>query len=107
MAAAMDFEQNMQRGGGESMSQASSIAALRLAALSQHLAPAFPSGFSVMREACFAKMEQRPASSGGKGTLMVVDNRTGNTYTFEISEGGTVKATDFKKVITLIMESWL
>ena len=42
--------------------------------------------------------EIAPNFSGGAGTLTVVDNRTGKKYEFEISEGGTVKATDFKNV---------
>lgn len=35
---------------------------------------------------------------GGVGILMVVDNRMGKKYEFEISEGGIVKVIDFKKV---------
>lgn len=72
-------------------------AALRFAALSRHLAPV-PTQFSIVREACLSGEERRPASSGGKGTLKVQDSRTGRSYEFEISEGGTVKATDLKKI---------
>ena len=43
-------------------------------------------------------LETAPKFSGGAGTLTVVDNRTGKKYEVAISEGGTVKATDFKKV---------
>lgn len=49
-------------------------------------------------EAVATSAEIAPRFSGGAGTLTVVDNRTGKKYEFEISEGGTVKATDFKKV---------
>lgn len=49
-------------------------------------------------EAVTTSAEIAPKFSGGAGTLTVVDNRTGKKYEFEISEGGTVKATDFKKV---------
>ena len=31
-------------------------------------------------------------------SLTVVDNRTGKRYNIPISEGGTIKATDFKQV---------
>ncbi|CAM6103592.1 unnamed protein product [Calypogeia fissa] len=95
MAAATVFEDDLG-GGGQGLGRLSSTAASRLAALSQHLTPV-PSHFSLMREACFSVVE-RPASSGGKGSLKVVDDRTGKSYVFEISEGGTVKATDFKKI---------
>lgn len=98
MAARTGFEEG---GGGESLLRPSSAAALRLAALSQHLDPV-PSPSSLTREACFARVE-RPASSGGRGSLKVVDSRTGKSYEFEINEGGTVKATDFKKVIIFLL----
>jgi citrate synthase len=33
------------------------------------------------------------------GTLTIVDERTGKKYQVEVSQDGTVKATDFKKVV--------
>ena len=69
----------------------------RLSILQGHL-EAGGSPASPMLEAFTVSAETAPNFSGGSGTLTVVDNRTGKKYEFEISEGGTVKATDFKKV---------
>ncbi|BBN15682.1 citrate synthase [Marchantia polymorpha subsp. ruderalis] len=73
-----------------------SCTANRLATLSRHLRPALTQS-SLSTENCLSQ-EARPASSGGKGSLKVVDSRTGKNYEFEISEGGTIKATDLKKI---------
>eukprot|EP00850_Spirogloea_muscicola_P012490 SM000081S22624 [mRNA] locus=s81:173133:180016:- [translate_table: standard] len=43
--------------------------------------------------------EARPTPGGGRGTLTVVDSRTGSKYELEISDGGTVSAADFKKIV--------
>lgn len=40
----------------------------------------------------------RPAPGGGKGVLTAIDSRTGKKYEIEISEHGTIKATDLKKI---------
>uniref|UniRef100_A0A061QZK6 Citrate synthase n=1 Tax=Tetraselmis sp. GSL018 TaxID=582737 RepID=A0A061QZK6_9CHLO len=40
----------------------------------------------------------RPAPGGGPGTLTVRDNRTGKEYEVEISDHGTVRASDLKKI---------
>lgn len=45
-----------------------------------------------------AAVEERPAPAGGKGTLTVVDNRTGKKYTLDISEGGTINAAALKQI---------
>jgi len=71
--------------------------AKRLAILRGHLESASNSS-SRSLEVVKTSAEIAPNFSGGAGTLTVVDNRTGKKYEFEISEGGTVKATDFKKV---------
>uniref|UniRef100_A0A453LY49 Uncharacterized protein n=1 Tax=Aegilops tauschii subsp. strangulata TaxID=200361 RepID=A0A453LY49_AEGTS len=66
----------------------------RLAVLSSHLlaAGAEPA----------AALERSPASAAAPGTragvLAVVDSRTGKRYEVKVSEDGTVRATDFKKV---------
>ena len=76
-----------------------SSGAKRLTILRGHL----ESGSSISSrslEAVTTSAEIAPKFSGGAGTLTVVDNRTGKKYEFDISEGGTVKATDFKKVST-------
>jgi citrate synthase len=49
-------------------------------------------------EASIVSAEIAPSPGGGPGTLSVIDNRTGKRYQLEISDAGTVKATDFKKV---------
>lgn len=71
--------------------------AKRLAILRGHLESGSNSHFSSL-ELVLTSAETAPKFSGGSGTLTVVDNRTGKKYELEISEGGTVKATDFKKV---------
>ncbi|KAG0590595.1 hypothetical protein KC19_1G112800 [Ceratodon purpureus] len=75
-----------------------SSGAKRLTILRGHL----ESGSSISSrslEAVTTSAEIAPKFSGGAGTLTVVDNRTGKKYEFDISEGGTVKATDFKKIV--------
>lgn len=69
----------------------------RLAILRGHLESGSNS-YSSSLELELTSAETAPKFSGGPGTLTVVDNRTGKKYELEISEGGTVKATDFKKV---------
>jgi citrate synthase len=45
---------------------------------------------------------QLPAANANlNGTLTIVDERTGKKYQVEVSQDGTVKATDFKKVVKL------
>lgn len=50
------------------------------------------------RQGTSAAVEERPAPGGGRGTLTVVDNRTGKKYTIEISEGGTIQASALKQI---------
>ena len=40
----------------------------------------------------------RPAPGGGPGTLTVTDSRTGKKYEIPISDHGTIKGTDLKKI---------
>lgn len=56
------------------------LAAGRLAVLSRQLAGMQPED-AVARNDTSAEEEQRPAPGGGRGTLTVVDNRTGKKYT--------------------------
>lgn len=70
----------------------------RVAILRNHLESGNTSS-SHSLETLAVSAEIAPKFSGGSGTLTVVDNRTGKKYEFEISEGGTLKATDFQKVI--------
>lgn len=72
-------------------------ASKRLSILQGHLESG-SSSCSPMLEAFTVSAETAPRFSGGAGTLTIVDNRTGKKYEIGISEGGTVKATDLKKV---------
>lgn len=38
-----------------------------------------------------------------KGTLTVVDERTGKKYQIEVTPDGTVRASDFKKVLLMLI----
>lgn len=74
------------------------VAALnRLAVISQHVAASATSP-SILEPRIVSSQEVPPAPGGGPGLLSLVDNRTGKKYEFEISDGGTLKATDFQKV---------
>jgi citrate synthase len=70
----------------------------RLAVLSSHLL----SGGAGAGEA--AGLERSPVSAAAPGpragALAVVDGRTGKRYEVKVSEDGTVRATDFKKVLS-------
>lgn len=46
----------------------------------------------------FVSVSCRASPGGGAGTLTVVDNRTGKQYTIQVSDHGTIKATDLKKI---------
>eukprot|EP00798_Chlamydomonas_sp_ICE-L_P027593 gene27593-7229_t len=67
----------------------------RIHVLSRQLLPVGP---QLEREETKASGEVRPAPGGGRGTLSVVDNRTGKNYTLEISEGGTLNAQALKAI---------
>lgn len=72
----------------------------RLATLTAHLLPS-----STTTAEGLVQPHHLSASSGisppsnVKGTLTVVDERTGKKYSIEVSPDGTVKANDFKKVM--------
>ncbi len=71
----------------------------RMTILAGHLEQPFFSGTQQQQlEASIVSAEIAPSPGGGPGTLSVIDNRTGKRYQLEISDAGTVKATDFKKV---------
>lgn len=82
-------------------SEMSASSMKRLSILQGHLESGSSSGSPLLEAftvSASPMLESAPKFSGGAGTLMIVDNRTGKKYEFAISEGGTVKATDFKKV---------
>lgn len=72
----------------------------RLAVISSHI-PAITGG-----KARLAQLERSPVSVQDSmvpgrnlgGSITVVDGRTGKKYEFKVSDEGTIKATDFKKV---------
>lgn len=78
----------------------------RLAVLSAHLADAAvccaDSCPSLWRSPVSAQTILRPPG-GLSGALTVVDGRTGKKYEIPISEEGTVRATDLKKVIIRLL----
>lgn len=71
-----------------------SMAHSRLAVLSGHLSVS-PAGSSSGIETCTVSV--KPLGDL-RGSLTVLDNRTGKKIEVEVSEGGTIRATDFKKL---------
>lgn len=53
----------------------------RLSVLSHHLAAEDEAAWIARQDTAAAAEDVRPAPGGGKGTLTVVDNRTGKKYT--------------------------
>nr|XP_029121306.1 citrate synthase, glyoxysomal isoform X2 [Elaeis guineensis] len=88
----------------EGVLDSSSLACRRLVVLSAHLATgassAVPGGGLppvLERSAVSARDIERPPANLG-GSLTVIDGRTGKKYDIEVSEEGTVRATDLKKI---------
>jgi len=80
-----------------------SAAADRIATLQRHLQPQqTPNEIQTSVEPQVTKAEsdpkERPAPGGGPGTLSVTDSRTGKKYEIPISDHGTIKGTDLKKI---------
>ena len=69
----------------------------RLAVLSAHLQDANVSSHQILERFQTLSSEDKSHNS-----LTVIDNRTGKRYDIPISQGGTIKATDFKQVPTSI-----
>ena len=81
----------------------SSAAADRIAALQRHLQSHqvesdVESSIEAQNTKADANPKERPAPGGGPGTLSVVDNRTGKKYEIPISDHGTIKGTELKKI---------
>lgn len=80
----------------------SSVARGRLAVLSAHLA----ASLNVSDLTTFKLLETSGVSSVSgvepprnlKGALTIIDERTGKKYPVQVSEDGTIKANDLKKV---------
>ncbi|KAK6134429.1 hypothetical protein DH2020_031827 [Rehmannia glutinosa] len=80
----------------------STLARGRLAVLSAHLSASIDqpgAGYTRILESssCSAAVAPPPNL---KGSLIMVDERTGKKYQVQVSEEGTIKATDFKKITT-------
>ena len=80
-----------------------SAAADRIATLQRHLQSHQISNeaqTSVQPQVTKAESDpkERPAPGGGPGTLSVTDSRTGKKYEIPISDHGTIKGTDLKKI---------
>ncbi|KAM2268119.1 hypothetical protein ACFX1S_046287 [Malus domestica] len=75
----------------------------RLAVLSAHLAAATiePYEFGPALEPhCVSAQNMVPPPGNLRGPLTIVDERTGKRYQVQVSDEGTVKATDLKKITT-------
>lgn len=77
----------------------SNVARNRLAVLAAHLLEPPVMGSSLEAHCVSARTMVAPPEIL-KGRLSIVDERTGKRYQVEISEEGTVKATDLKKITT-------
>ena len=77
----------------------------RLSGLTRHLVPSAPlallpslPNYMSVLETVPTSAEIRLAPGGGPGKVTLLDNRTGKKYEFDVSEDGTLRAADFKKV---------
>ncbi|XP_077251074.1 citrate synthase, glyoxysomal-like [Tasmannia lanceolata] len=77
----------------------SKLARGRLAVLSAHLAAGSSAGKSpVLETSCVSAQQIVPPPGDLSGLLTIIDGRTRKKYEIKISEEGTVKSTDFKKI---------
>ncbi|KAH9794173.1 hypothetical protein WN944_011326 [Citrus x changshan-huyou] len=72
----------------------------RLAVLTAHLASTESNQGRFIEPWCASAQSMVPPPGNLKGSLTVVDERTGKRYQIPVSQEGTVKATDFKKITT-------
>lgn len=83
----------------EKMDLSTLLAQSRLAILSSHLIPTPESSSSSLESSVVSSQNLIPPPANLKGSLTIVDERTGKKYQIQVSGDGTVKATDFKKII--------
>ncbi|KAF5186466.1 Citrate synthase, glyoxysomal, partial [Thalictrum thalictroides] len=82
----------------------SKLARGRLAVLSSHLIHSSESkthsssSSSLLETSSASSQNLVPPPGNLKGVLTIIDERTGKKYQVQVSEEGTVKATDFKKI---------
>ncbi|CAA2987658.1 citrate synthase, glyoxysomal-like [Olea europaea subsp. europaea] len=77
----------------------SAVARSRLAVLSAHLSASINSYDVVSMEVSSCSAAVAPPPKVG-GSLTIVDDRTGKQYQVQVSEEGTIKATDLKMITT-------
>ena len=70
----------------------------RLAMLTAHLLPSTPESVDDVAALHPQRLSAQLPPASLKGTLTIVDERTGKKYNVEVSQEGTIKATDLKKV---------
>ena len=89
----------------ESVVDPSTVAQARLAVLSAHLSASVESDafFSspAIEASCVSAQTFVAPTPNVRGSLAFVDERTGKKYQVQVSDEGTVKATDLKKVYEL------
>ena len=76
----------------------------RLATLAAHLLPSdAASATAILRPHRLSAPAGSSPPVNLKGTVTVVDERTGKKYQIEVTPDGTVRASDFKKVLLMLI----
>ncbi|KAK6939660.1 Citrate synthase [Dillenia turbinata] len=81
----------------------STAARARLAVLNAHFCPSYDESVyfaPIIETSCVSSQFAVQPPGNLKGNLTIVDERTGKRYQVQVSEEGTVKASDFKKITT-------
>ncbi|KAL4575524.1 hypothetical protein LXL04_022371 [Taraxacum kok-saghyz] len=98
-----DLQFDFSREMGREVADNSSVAARgRLAVLSAHLSACLESSAftPVLESSCTSAQVFVAPPPNLKGSLVIADERTGKKYKVQVSEEGTVRATDLKKITT-------
>lgn len=84
----------------ESSDMSSMVARGRLAVISAHLSASIEKSSDSILESSTVSAAQSSVQPPPnlKGSLTIVDERTGKKYQVQVSDEGTIKATDLKKV---------
>lgn len=75
----------------------------RLATLAAHLFPSDAAATAAIQPFHLSAASGASPPGNLKGTLTVVDERTGKKYQIDVSPEGTVRASDFKKVLLMLI----
>ncbi|KAI3734301.1 hypothetical protein L6452_13767 [Arctium lappa] len=96
------YDSNFQEMGGQVADNSSVVARGRLAVLSAHLSACLESSAftPVLESSCTSAQVFVAPPPNLKGSLAIVDERTGKKFRVQVSEEGTVRATDLKKITT-------